>query len=326
MRTYEIISSEWDGVSTFKLVDHAAKAEAEVIPAVGFHLFRFDVGNESYIAKPESLAVLRAQSSRYGVPILFPPGRVKQAAFTFEGREYRLPANREPHHAHGELRERPWKVVASGADAAEGAYVSAEIDFAEHPEMLAYFPHAACFRFTYRLKDGTLSLSGEIANRSSQSMPLSLGFHPYFAFAKEEASRVRVVIPAAAEWPLSEDGYAAGEPAPSALTAALHQGQLVTELPEYPGGSQMLTIKPGHQSCELHYEARGTKLVYDMGDRFPIHVLFTAPWSDAVSLEPYTSIMNVFNEPFSADLSGAKGIAAGGTFEFSWSIRVIALD
>ncbi|MFD0695049.1 aldose 1-epimerase [Paenibacillus sp. GCM10027628] len=320
--TYEIIQSEWDGVPTFRLIDRKSHAEAEVIPAVGFHLFRFDVRSESYIAKPPSLAVLREQSSRYGVPILFPPGRVKYAAFTFEGREYRLPANREPHHAHGELRERPWKVVASGADPAGGAYVSAEIDFAEHPDMLAYFQHAACFRFTYRLKDGTLSLSGEIVNRSPLTMPLSLGFHPYFAFAKEEASRVRVVIPAAAEWPLSEDGYATGGPASSQLTAALKQGEAVTTLPDYPGGSQMLTVEPGPQSCELHYEARGTKLVFDMGDRFPIHVLFTAPWADAVSLEPYTSIMNVFNEPYPAEMSGAQGIEAGGTFTFQWSIRV----
>jgi aldose 1-epimerase len=304
------------------LIDHAAEAGAEVIPAVGLHLFRYDVRNEAYIAKPGSVAELRAQSSRYGVPILFPPGRVKYAAFTFEGREYRLPANREPHHAHGELRERPWKVVATGADAAGGAYVSAEIDFAEHPDMLAYFPHAACFRFTYRLKDGTLSLSGEIANRSMQTMPLSLGFHPYFAFSKDEASRVRVIIPAASEWPLNADGYAAGEPKPSKLSAALRQGVTVTELPDYPGGSQMLTIEPESQSCELHYEARGTKLVFDMGDRFPIHVLFTAPWADAVSLEPYTSIMNVFNETFSAEVSGAQGIEAGGSFSFQWSIRV----
>ncbi|WP_307547114.1 aldose 1-epimerase [Paenibacillus sp. V4I5] len=246
--------------------------------------------------------------------------------FSFEGREYRLPANREPDHAHGELRERPWKVIASGADAAGGAYVSAEFNFAEHPDMLAYFPHTACFRFTYRLKDGTLSLSGEIANHSGQTMPLSLGFHPYFAFAKGEASRVRVVIPAAAEWPLSADGYAAAEPAPSPLTAALQEGTLVTELPNYPGGSQMLSIEPGPQTCELQYEARGTKLVYDMGDKFPIHVLFTAPWAEAVSLEPYTSIMNVFNEPFSPEISGAQGLAAGESFKFNWSIHIEPLQ
>ncbi|WP_337951023.1 aldose 1-epimerase [Paenibacillus sp. HWE-109] len=322
MNPYEIITSEWEGESTLRLVDHAAGAEAEIIPAIGLHLFRFDVRNQSYIAKPASVAELRVKSSRYGVPILFPPGRVKQAAFPFEGREYRLPANREPDHAHGELRERPWKVVASGADAAGGAYVSAEFDFAEHPDVLAYWPHAACFRFTYRLKDGTLSLSGEIANRSGSTMPLSLGFHPYFAFAEGEASRVRVVIPAAAEWPLSEDGYAAGEPTPSTLTAALKQGTLVTELPSYPGGSQMLSVESGPQTCELHYEARATKLVFNMGDKFPIHVLFTAPWTEAVSLEPYTSIMNVFNEPFKPQLSGAQGLSAGETFSFEWSIRI----
>ncbi|WP_312875701.1 aldose 1-epimerase [Paenibacillus planticolens] len=282
--------------------------------------------NHAYIAKPDSAAELRAKSSRYGVPILFPPGRVKQAAFTFEGREYRLPANREPDHAHGELRERPWKVVASGADAAGGAHVSAEFNLAEHPDMLAYFPHAACFRFTYRLKDGTLSLRGEIAIHSGQTMPLSLGFHPYFAYADGEASRVKVLIPAAAEWPLTADGYAAGEPAPTSLTAALQQGVVVSALPHYPGGSQLLSVEPGPQTCELHYEARGTKLVYDMGDKFPIHVLFTAPWTHAVSLEPYTSIMNVFNEPFAPEISGARGLAAGETFAFEWSIHIAPLD
>nr|WP_275691008.1 aldose 1-epimerase [Paenibacillus aceris] len=289
-------------------------------------MFRFDVRNHAYIAKPASVAELRVKSSRYGVPILFPPGRVKQAAFTFEGREYRLPMNREPDHAHGELRERPWKIVASGADAAGGAYVSAEFNIAEHPDMLAYFPHAACLRFTYRLKDGTLSLRGEIANHSGQTMPLSLGFHPYFAYTDGEASRVNVLIPAAAEWPLSADGFAAGEPKLSPLSAALRQGVAVSALPKYPGGSQLLSMEPGPQTCELQYEARGTRLVFDMGDKFPIHVLFTAPWADAVSLEPYTSIMNVFNEPFAAELSGAQGLPGGETFTFEWSIHIEPLE
>ncbi|MNR21192.1 hypothetical protein D3C85_1380810 [compost metagenome] len=156
-------------------------------------------------------------------------------------------------------------------------------------------------------------------------MPLSLGFHPYFAFAEGEASRVRVTIPAAAEWPLTAGGFAAGEPAPTALTATLQDGAIVSSLPGYPGGSQLLSMAPGPQKCEIAYEARGTKLIYDMGDQFPIHVLFTAPWSQAVSLEPYTSIMNVFNEPFASELSGAQALAPGDTFTFKWSIQIQTL-
>ncbi|KRE98332.1 hypothetical protein ASG89_04790 [Paenibacillus sp. Soil766] len=322
MSQYEVIHSEWEGESTLKLVDHHNEAVAEIIPAVGLHLFRFDVRNHSYIAKPDDLSELRINSSRYGVPILFPPGRVKNAAFTFGGRDYRLPANREPDHAHGQLRERPWKVVASGADAAGGAYVSAEFDIAETPDMLAYFPHAACFRFTYRLQDGTLSLSGEIANRGGNTMPLSLGFHPYFAFAEGEADRVRVTIPAAAEWPLTAGGFAAADPVPTALAAALQSGAKVSSLPGYPGGSQMLSIAPGPQKCEIEYKARNTKLIFEMGDKFPIHVLFTAPWANAVSLEPYTSIMNVFNESYAAEISGAQSLEPGSTFTFEWAIRI----
>jgi aldose 1-epimerase len=230
--------------------------------------------------------------------------------------------NREPHHAHGELRYKPWKVVASGADAAGGAYVSAEIDFAEHPDMLAYFPHAALFRFTYRLQDGRLTLSGEIVNRSSRAMPLALGFHPYFAFAPGEAGSVEVVIPSAAEWPLGADGYTSGLPVSTPLSESLPRGVAVTELPEYPGGSQCFTMEPGEAGCELHYKARGTKLVYDMGSKFPIHVLFTPAWTDAVSLEPYTCIPNAFNEPWPHEQSGARGIDAGASFQFQWSIRI----
>lgn len=322
MERYEVVSHNWDGEPTIRLVDHEASAEAEVIPGVGFHLFRYDVRGEAYIAKPASLAVLREQSSRYGVPILFPPGKVRGAAFRFEGRDYRLPPNREPHHSHGELRHTPWKVTASGADDAGGAYVSAELDLADHPELLAYYAHAAVFRFTYRLQGGKLTLSGEIVNPSSQTMPLSLGFHPYFAFAKGEEDRVRVFIPASAQWAVDADGFAAGLPEPSALTEALHRGIAVKELPGYPGGSQMLSMEPGSNVCELYYEARGTKLVYDMGGQFPIHVLFTAPWADAVSLEPYTSIMNVFNEPWPAERTGAQGLGAGERFTFEWSVRI----
>lgn len=319
---YEVLKHNWDGEVTYRLLDREAKAEAEVIPAVGFNLFRFDVRDYSYIVKPDKLAVLRDLSSRYGVPILFPPGRVRNAAFTFEGRDYRLPLNREPHHIHGELRYKPWKVTASGADAAGGAYVSAEIDFAEHEDLLAYFPHAACFRFTYRLQAGRLTLSGEIANRSGTVMPLGLGFHPYFSFAAEEAANVKVIIPAAAEWPLEGEGFVAGPPAQTSLCTSLQEGIAVTDLPNYKGGSQILTIQKGKETYELVYGDRQTKLIYDSGDKFPIHVLFTPDWTNAVSLEPYTCIPDAFNSALPNEQTGAFGLGAGDTFAFEWSIHI----
>jgi aldose 1-epimerase len=324
MNRYEVIEHSWDGELTYRLLDHAAGAEAEVIPAVGFNLFRYDLRNDSYIAKPEALSVLREQSSRYGVPILFPPGRVRHGAFTFEGRDYQLPINREPHHAHGELRYTPWKVTATTASDDGGAAISAELDIAEHPDLLACFPHAARFRFTYRLQDGGLTLSGEIANLSGMTMPLGLGFHPYFSFAADEAAKVKVVIPAIAEWAVDAD-FVSAPAAPSPLAAALRDGVYVTELPGYPGDSQVLSIEPGEATYELIYEARKTKLVFDIGDKFPIHVLFTPTWSHSVSLEPLTCIPDGFNAPWPNELTGVQGLLAGDSFSFKWSIRIESL-
>jgi len=322
MTRYAVIADYWDGELTFVLLDRAAQAEAAVVPAVGFHLFRFAVRGEPYIAAPPTLAALRDATSRYGVPILFPPGRVRGAAFRFAGRDYRLPANRAPDHAHGELRDLPWRVEAHGADVEGGAWVSAALDLAQHERVSAYWPHDCGLRLTYRLRGGELLLEGSVTNRSAEAMPLALGFHPYFAVGKEEAERTRVALPAAREWPLGADGCAAGLPQPTALCDALRAGVAVTELPAYPGGSQMFSLAPGGGAGELRYGARGTRLVFDFGDRFPIHVLFTAPWVGAVSLEPYTAIMNAFNEPWPAEETGARGLAGGETFRFGWSLRV----
>ena len=325
MKRYEVIERAWDGERTLYLLDRESNAAAEVVPAAGFHLFRYEVRNEGYIDAPQRLEQLREQSSRCGVPILFPPGRVKLAAFSYEGREYRLPVNREPHHSHGELRYKPWKVVAAGADEAGGAYVSAEFDFADHPDMLAYFQHAAVFRFTYRLYEGRLTLSGTITNPGERAMPLALGFHPYFSFREGEAGDVEVALPAKAQWPLDAEGFVSGLPEATPLINALQRGVRVAELPGYKGGSQCFVMEPGEQRCELRYRKRGTKLVYEIGDMFPQHVLFTPAWSEAVSLEPYTCIANAFNEPYAAEQTGALGIAGGETFTFHWSLSVQAL-
>ncbi|MNI19487.1 Aldose 1-epimerase [compost metagenome] len=192
--------------------------------------------------------------------------------------------------------------------------------------MLAYWPHAAVFRFTYRLHEGRLTLSGEITNHSGTTMPLGLGFHPYFAFASDEAAKVKVFIPAAGEWQLDAAEFVVAAPVPTALTASLRAGVPVTELPGYSGSSQILSIEPGDTTCGLIYETRQTKLVYEMGSQFPAHVLFTPAWTHAVSLEPLTCIPDAFNVSLPDELTGSQGLAAGETFSFQWSIRIEILD
>ncbi|MCD1260648.1 aldose 1-epimerase [Paenibacillus athensensis] len=322
MSRYAWKERTWDGAPTLVLIDRDAEIEVEIVPSVGFNLFRYEVQGEPYIAAPSTLAELRAATSRYGVPILCPPGRVRNGSYTFEGREYRLPINREPDHAHGQLRDQAWHLVERGANETDGAYAMAVLKPAQVPDVRPYWPHHTELRLIYRVRNGELLLEGSIHNRSAETMPLALGFHPYFAVGKEEAARTRVVLPAAREWPLGPDGFAAGPPQPSALSDALRSGVAVTELPAYPGGSQMFSLAPEGGVGEVRYGARGTRLVFAFGDRFPIHVLFTAPWTGAVSLEPYTAIMNAFNEPWPAEMTGAQGLKAGETFRFGWSLRV----
>ncbi|MBO4356462.1 MAG: hypothetical protein J5850_06395, partial [Clostridia bacterium] len=57
---------------------------------------------------PEDENDLQNEIFLFGNPILFPPNRIRNGSFIFEGREYRLPVN-EPEngcHIHGDLYRR----------------------------------------------------------------------------------------------------------------------------------------------------------------------------------------------------------------------------
>ena len=50
--------------------------------------------------------------ARSGTPILFPfPNRIRDGQFTFEGRNFRLPATNGPNAIHGFAMEAAWDVV-----------------------------------------------------------------------------------------------------------------------------------------------------------------------------------------------------------------------
>ena len=48
------------------------------------------------------------------------------------------------------------------------------------PEWMAQFPFAHTVEMTYRLKDGVLEVETTLQNQSTEPMPVSLGYHPYF--------------------------------------------------------------------------------------------------------------------------------------------------
>ncbi|WP_164821290.1 aldose 1-epimerase [Paenibacillus koleovorans] len=317
MSRYEVNRIIVEDREVIVLQDGKTDAEALIVPALGNNAYDFRVGHAPLVFAPPNLDMLQETPSRYGVPILFPPNRTRNATFTFQGRTYRFPPNNGVDYIHGELCRRPWKVEETGASDTEGAYVISRFDYSDHADMMAYFPHALSFRFTYRLLEGCLILEGEIENGGDTSAPFSLGFHPYFPCAEDAV----VVVPAVEEWPVGNDNFLPGPPQETSLCMEYAgSGVAAASIPDTVYRLFRMSGSDDNR-CEIRSAGTGSSIVYETDGTFPLMVVFKPAWGAAISLEPYSAATDGFNLPYPAEVTGIRAIDAGATIRFTCTIR-----
>ena len=139
-----------------------------------YRLFHKDSRAE-ILRSPKNEEELLNEIFLFGNPVLFPPNRIKDGRFCFDGREYRLPVN-EPEngcHIHGDLYRRRFTVeritdfeVVFGFSAKEGEYIG--------------FPNSFSVTRKYSLDVNGLSEVTTIKNLSDFKMPFMLAFHTTF--------------------------------------------------------------------------------------------------------------------------------------------------
>ncbi len=105
--------------------------------------------------------------------------RIKDAKFSFDGREVRLtPHPREPGHAlHGHGCFGEWSVDSADSRSAEISYTHGA------GEMGWPWSYRASQRF--EVNENECSVTIDVTNTSGTRMPLGLGFHPFFPFSDE---------------------------------------------------------------------------------------------------------------------------------------------
>ncbi|MBA2940801.1 aldose 1-epimerase [Paenibacillus sp. CGMCC 1.16610] len=314
MSTYWAGPLHKEGFSIIRLTDEESRASAELIPAIGNNLYRFTCDGVEVLMPPASLSSLWHEPNevfKYGTPLLSPPNRVRNGRFLFKGREYKLPLNEPPdHHLHGEICSKAWKVVGYGASEKEGAWVTSQFRYADYPEIMGYFPHMLVFTMTYRLKAGRLYMEGGIENKGVEEAPFAFGLHPYFAVPFGDGEEISLRVPAAAEWPVTNQAFVIGTPEESAFSRELLQG---ADIENYPllGCSLITMSQDGDRTCRIEMKNQDYTIAYQFDQTFPYVVLFRPDWASAYSLEPYTYVTDAFNLPYEHELTGARGIRAG---------------
>lgn len=323
MFQYAARSETREGFTVLELHDAATGSIAELVPDIGSNLYRFDSQGHRVIVSPDSLTSLRTGEFaifRYGMPILFPPNRVKDGRFTYGGKDYELPLNEPPdYHLHGELCSRPWEVVGLGADS-DGAFAVTRFRYSTHPDLLQYWPHEMEFTMTYRLCDGVLHVNASILNAGMSEAPFAFGFHPYFAVPFGSDEEIVLTVPATEEWPITNLSFVTGRPGATDLVERVNEGLDISDYP--PLGCTMLTLAEGDSVCRIAMKSRSYTIAYRLDEQFPYVLLFRPDWAQAYSLEPYTYVTDAFNLPFESSVTGVRGIGVGETIELQTAMWV----
>ncbi len=218
------------------------------------------------------------------------PGRTANAAWSWNGKSYRLVNNVSwaPHALHGFLNVVPWQMKAFSLDG-NAASLSLVRDFYGNPG----FPFTYKITNVYSFAGKYFSVRSIVENTGRETLPYAEGFHPYFSLGKKRGSlalsmpKCRRAILDSADIPtgrFEEEGRLDGKTPLGdtfindyfAFDAERSERETVTLLDPECGNRIDIWQKTGKGLF------RGIQI-------------YTPPESDSVALEPMTSEPDVLN-------------------------------
>jgi aldose 1-epimerase len=325
-QNYSVRMVSEKGVALIRLADPAKGVEVTVLPSFGNRVSEMKVHGKNILYFPSSdLAEFQKNPALSGVPFLAPwANRLSETSFWANGKQYTfnmaLGNVRGPIPIHGLLQNSNlWEVVEAAADG-QSAHVTSRLLFWKHPELMAQWPFAHEYEMTYRLANGVLEVKVTVTNLSAESMPVALGFHPYYRIPDVPRDEWVANIPARKIVIADNRLVATGEFKPYDMPNPL-------PLRGHPLDTGFTDLERDAEGrAHFSIEARGMKVETLFGPRYPVAVIFAPPapegqTRDFICFEPMTGITNAVNLHHEGKYPDLQAVAPGATWTESFWIR-----
>ena len=325
-QNYTVRRSQQQGVEVIHLSDAARSVDVSVVPSLGNRASEMLVHGKDILYFPVSdLAELQKKPNLSGVPFLAPwANRLSEQSFWANGKKYTFNMGlgnvRGPVPIHGLLANSAlWEVTEVAADR-KSAHVTSRLQFWKHPELMAQWPFAHEYEMTYRLAEGELEVKVTVKNLSTESMPIALGFHPYYRIPDVPRDRWVASIPARKIALTDSRLVATGEFKPFDLPNP-------TPLLDHPLDTGFADLE--HDALgRAHFsiEAEGKKVETIFGPKYPVAVVYSPPAPagqtvDFICFEPMTGITNAVNLYQQGKYPELQTVAPGASWTESFWIR-----
>lgn len=320
---YSVTTTQVDGVPVVQLADREAQVEVSIAPSVGNLAYEMKVKGLNVFWAPAPLGELKAKPALCGNPFLAPwANRIDQDAYFVGGRKYLLNAdlgnlrrdgNQKP--IHGLLMFSPlWEVIGQHASESQ-AEVTSRLDYWKYPDLMAQFPFAHTIEMTYRLSGGVLEVETVLRNQSAETMPVAIGYHPYFRLHDAPREEWTVHLAARSRYKLSEQLIPTGETEPVRFPdpVPLKGGQLDDVFGDLVRGAD--------GRAEFWVTGKAQRLQVSYGPKYPVAVVYAPPGREFICFEPMTAITNAFNLAHAGVYRDLQTVPPGGEWRESFWIR-----
>jgi aldose 1-epimerase len=283
-----------------RLADKKTDTVVSIVPSIGVVVFEMKIHGANIISfSPASLDAFRQRPSYTGIPVLGPwATRLDEQGFYANGKHFAFNMDlgnvTGAHPIHGFLSWAPREIVSMNADG-KSAWLTTRLEVYRNPLWMAQFPFAHTIEVTHRLRNGELQVSTKVENLSSDPMPLSIGFHPYFQLTDSPRDEWTLSVPARIQYVLSSDKIPTGEtrpieqlfPTPQSIALKdFSLDDVFGDLARDASGQAKMAVTGKRQKVEVVFGAKYTALV------------IFSPKGDGrsfVCFEPMTGITDAMN-------------------------------
>ncbi len=320
----------WDGQPVVRMA--SGDFTAMLVPAISGNLIelretrrRLDI-----LRRPPDFKTFAGRSRVYGIPVIFPPNRIRDGVFRTPWREYKLPINSpDGHHCHGTIGLDAWDVRRVDAKG-ENAVVEAFYRNGPGKDFYQSFPHEFEFSNTYALTPQGLEHTYRVTNLGGERMPAGVGFHiafnvPFAAGSRPENVKLRCAV--GKRWEI--DSRTIPTEHLLALTE-VESNYRRDGLPAYGFSirdhylAEPLEVAGAALNAAiLEDRSAGCRIVYEAGATFKHWMI----WNDLgdkgyVCPEPMTWVIDAPNRTLPTELTGYRLLGQGETMEDRLTIRV----
>src|SRR4051794_26478149 len=182
-----------DGYPAVRLTD--GNLTATFVPRLGMIGASLEHQGEELLGQRNGLAAYEAKGSTMGIPLLYPwANRLAGLEYEAAGKHVRIDPDSprvrlDPNGLpiHGLLAANPqWEVTGD---------LEARLDFGAQPELLEAFPFPHELRINVGLEGNALRITTTVDANAASPVPISFGFHPYFALPGVPREEWQIEVP-----------------------------------------------------------------------------------------------------------------------------------